>query len=150
MRRDSIFYQLFRQSPSLLFELIPNPPENADAYRFDSVAVKETRFEIDGVFLPPEDQKGTFFICEVQFQKDELLYERIFAETFFYFYRNRQRFSDWQVVAIYPDSATEQADTHPFRSAISNGQIHRVYLNETRQYSSAAALGCTYGLDHRR
>ncbi len=54
MRRDSIFYKLFQQSPTLLFELLSNPPNNADSYRFDSVAVKEPKFEIDGVFLPPE------------------------------------------------------------------------------------------------
>ncbi|MHC5727765.1 MAG: DUF2887 domain-containing protein, partial [Nostoc sp.] len=41
MRRDSIFYKLFQQSPTLLFELLTNPPTNAESYRFDSVAVKE-------------------------------------------------------------------------------------------------------------
>ncbi|MEM8543583.1 MAG: DUF2887 domain-containing protein, partial [Cyanobacteria bacterium P01_H01_bin.119] len=46
MRRDSIFYKLFQRSPTLLFELLPAPPANAQAYRFDSVAVKEPRFEI--------------------------------------------------------------------------------------------------------
>ena len=64
MKRDSIFYQLFRRSPTLFFELIPNPPENAADYRFDSVAVKEPRFEIDGVFLPP---KGTGEGCVGQY-----------------------------------------------------------------------------------
>ncbi|HEY9649002.1 MAG TPA: DUF2887 domain-containing protein, partial [Chroococcidiopsis sp.] len=54
MKRDSIFYRLFQQSPSLLFELLETPPANAADYRFDSVAVKEPKFEIDGVFLPPE------------------------------------------------------------------------------------------------
>lgn len=51
MRRDSIFYKLFQQSPTLLFELLTNPPTNTEAYRFDSVAIKEPKFEIDGVFL---------------------------------------------------------------------------------------------------
>jgi predicted transposase YdaD len=27
MRRDTIFYQLFRQSPTLLFELLSEPPD---------------------------------------------------------------------------------------------------------------------------
>ncbi len=31
MRRDTIFYKLFQQYPSLLFELLENPPENADS-----------------------------------------------------------------------------------------------------------------------
>ncbi|BAZ81669.1 type I site-specific deoxyribonuclease, HsdR family protein [Sphaerospermopsis kisseleviana NIES-73] len=103
MRRDSIFYKLFQQYPSVLFQLLDKPPKNADAYRFDSVAVKEPKFEIDGVFLPPENQSpGTVYFCEVQFQRDEQLYERVFAESHLYFYRNRSRFSDWQGVIIYP------------------------------------------------
>jgi len=51
MKRDSIFYKLFQQAPTAIFELLKNPPENAEKYRFDSVAVKEPRFEIDGVFV---------------------------------------------------------------------------------------------------
>ncbi|NEP17460.1 MAG: DUF2887 domain-containing protein, partial [Leptolyngbya sp. SIO4C1] len=49
MRRDSLFYRLFRQFPTALFDLLEAPPSNADAYQFDSVAVKEPKFEIDGV-----------------------------------------------------------------------------------------------------
>ena len=54
MRRDSLFYRLFSYSPGLLFELLSSPPPDAASYRFDSVAVKEPTFEIDGVFLPSE------------------------------------------------------------------------------------------------
>lgn len=96
VRRDSIFYKLFQHSPALVFELLPDPPTNAANYRFDSVAVKEPTFAIDGVFLPPEtDGTGTIYFCEVQFQRDSQLYERLFAELFLYFYRNRQQFFDW-------------------------------------------------------
>ena len=78
MRRDSIFYKLFQQYPPLLFELLTNPPENASEYTFDSKAVKETKFEIDGVFVPPEnDSPGVVYFVEVQFQTDEMLYERM-------------------------------------------------------------------------
>lgn len=137
MRRDSIFYYLFRQAPSLLSELVPDPPANADAYRFDSVAVKEPRFEIDGVFLPPEGEPGAVFFVEVQFQKDERLYERIFAEAALYFYRsclgtasNQNRFTDWQVVVIYPSRNTEQSELFPHRSFLNGTQVHRIYLDE--------------------
>ncbi len=131
MRRDSIFYKLFQQSPTLLFELLKNPPTNADAYRFDSVAVKEPKFEIDGVFLPPENEgAGVVYFCEVQFQKDEQLYERVFAESSLYFYRNRARFSDWQAVIIYPTRSIEQSDIHPHRTLLNSNQVHRVYLDE--------------------
>jgi predicted transposase/invertase (TIGR01784 family) len=131
MRRDSIFYKLFQQYPSVLFQLLDKPPKNADAYRFDSVAVKEPKFEIDGVFLPPENQSpGTVYFCEVQFQRDEQLYERVFAESHLYFYRNRSRFSDWQAVIIYPSRNIEQSDIYPHRGLLNSEQIHRIYLDE--------------------
>jgi predicted transposase YdaD len=38
MRRDTIFYQLFRQSPTLLFELLSQPPDRQHEYTFDLVA----------------------------------------------------------------------------------------------------------------
>ena len=131
MRRDSLFYKLFQQYPSLLFELLTDPPINDQAYRFDSVAVKEPTFAIDGVFLPPEgDEQGIVYFCEVQFQRDEELYERICAETSLYFYRNRKRFCDWQVVIIYPSRNTEQNDIYPHRGFLNSPQVHRVYLDE--------------------
>ncbi|MGF1676918.1 MAG: DUF2887 domain-containing protein [Rivularia sp. (in: cyanobacteria)] len=131
MRRDSIFYKLFQQYPALLFELLTNPPENASEYKFDSVAVKEPRFEIDGVFVPPENESpAAVYFCEVQFQKDERLYERVDAETSLYFYYNRDRFSDWQVVIIYPSRNSEQSDIYPHRSFLNGGQVYRVYLDE--------------------
>lgn len=131
MRRDSIFYKLFQQSPTLLFELLTDSPINAQTYRFDSVAVKEPKFEIDGVFLPPENVgAGIVYFCEVQFQKDEQLYERVFAESSLYFYRNRARFSDWQAVIIYPSRGIEQSDIYPHRSLLNGNQVHRVYLDE--------------------
>lgn len=131
MRRDSIFYKLFQQYPALLFELLTNPPLNAGEYKFDSVAVKEPKFEIDGVFLPPENEKpGVVYFAEVQFQKDEMLYERVFAESSLYFYRNRPRFSDWQAVIIYPSRNIEQSDIYPHRNQLNGDQVHRIYLDE--------------------
>ncbi len=110
---------------------VENPPDNVTEYRFDSVAVKEPKFEIDGVFLPPDnDSSGVIYFCEVQFQKDERLYERVFGESFLYFYRQRERFTDWQIVVIYPTRSLEQIDTHPYRALLNCEQVHRIYLKE--------------------
>ena len=131
MRRDSIFYSLFKQSPSLVFELLDQLPESSERYRFESVGVKEPRFEIDGVFLPPESEtSGTVFFAEVQMQKDDRLYERLFGESLLYFYRSRQYYSDWQAVVIYPARSTEQTETHPYRALLNSDQVHRIFLNE--------------------
>ena len=128
MRRDTIFYQLFQQSPTLLFELLPQPPANAERYTFEAVEVKETAFRMDGVFLPPLD--GIVYFCEVQFQKDEILYERMVSEISIYVYRNRERLSDWQAVAIYPSRSSEQSNTVTVRELLASGRIVRVYLDE--------------------
>ncbi|OYD87581.1 hypothetical protein CDG77_28675, partial [Nostoc sp. 'Peltigera membranacea cyanobiont' 213] len=96
MRRDTIFYKLFKQFPGLLFELVDEPPPEAENYQFESVEVKETAFRIDGVFLPPADAVSkTVFFAEVQFQKDEDLYHRFFSELFLFLYRNSIRYDDW-------------------------------------------------------
>jgi predicted transposase/invertase (TIGR01784 family) len=129
MRRDSIFYQLFRQSPTLLFDLISQPPEDADRYIFESIEVKETAFRMDGVFLPPE-RSGIVYLCEIQFQLDELLYERMLSEIGIYVYRNRERFSDWRAVVIYPSRSVEQSRTEMVREMLASGRIVRVYLDE--------------------
>jgi predicted transposase/invertase (TIGR01784 family) len=129
MRRDTIFYQLFQQSPTLLFELLSQPPENAARYTFEAVEVKETGFRMDGIFLPP-DRSGIVYFGEAQFQLDELLYERMLAEISIYVYRNRERISDWQAVAIYPTRSIEQSHTSTVRELLARGRIVRVYLDE--------------------
>ncbi|KYC42940.1 hypothetical protein WA1_12575 [Scytonema hofmannii PCC 7110] len=140
MRRDPIFYQMFQRSPQLLFDLIGARPDNAEDYRFDCVAVKEPKFEIDGVFLPPDSEPGTVYFCEVQFQKDEELYERLFGESLLYFYRNCNQFSDWQAVVIYPSRSIEQSKVYPHRSLLNGEQVHRVYLDELTEVPSLPVM----------
>lgn len=50
MRRDSIFYRIFKQSPALLFELLDIPPPNAADYKFDSVKFEQmSRAEVEAM-----------------------------------------------------------------------------------------------------
>jgi predicted transposase/invertase (TIGR01784 family) len=137
MRRDTIFYQLFKRSPTLLFELLESSPDRANEYRFDSVAVKEPKFEIDGVFLPPESNNpGIVYFCEVQFQADQLLYERMFAESLLYFYQNREQFLDWRSVLIYPTRSLEQSRILPYEDLIHTHRTTRIYLDELGEIAS--------------
>jgi predicted transposase/invertase (TIGR01784 family) len=129
MHRDTIFFQLFQQFPTLLFELPPQPPDRADEYIFDSIEVKETSFRIDGVFIPP-DATGIVYICEVQFQLDPLLYERLVSEISIYTYRNRERFANWQAIVIYPSRSMEQSRLSTVEELLASGRIIRVYLDE--------------------
>jgi predicted transposase/invertase (TIGR01784 family) len=131
MRRDTIFYKLFKQFPGLLFELVDEPPSEAENYQFESVEVKETAFRIDGVFLPPADAVSkTVFFAEVQFQKDEDLYHRFFSELFLFLYRNSIRYDDWFGVIIFASRSLEPSNSTIHRALLESGQVRRVYLDE--------------------
>ena len=70
MKRDSLFYRIFQQNPTLLFDLLQIHPIDASEYQFDSVEIKQTSFRIDGVLLPP-NATGVAYVVEVQFQPDD-------------------------------------------------------------------------------
>jgi predicted transposase/invertase (TIGR01784 family) len=131
MRRDTLFYRIFKEFPNLLFDLTGNPPQNAAEYRFNSVAVKEPTFTIDGVFEPPIlDGTGKLYLAEVQMQPDQRLYERAFSELFALFYRSRELYNDWGLVMIYLSRGTEQKITYPYRALLQSDQVQVIYLDE--------------------
>jgi predicted transposase/invertase (TIGR01784 family) len=129
MRRDTLFYRIFQQNPTLLFELLPTPPPNPQSYTFESIEVKETSFRIDGV-LVPADPTGLVLFSEVQMQPDPLLYERLHSEISIYTYRHQGSFADWQALVIYPSRAMEQTSTNVPRELFESGRIQAVYLDE--------------------
>ncbi|MFN6564018.1 MAG: Rpn family recombination-promoting nuclease/putative transposase [Nostoc sp. ChiSLP01] len=136
MKRDSIYYQIFKRFPGLLFELIDYRPEQVENYRFESVEVKETAFRIDGVFLPPEDVKPRIiFFAEVQFQKDEALYHRFFTESMMYLNRNQSQYDDWYCVVIFPSRSLEPSDTRTHRIFLNSDQVQRIYLDELGSFN---------------
>jgi len=131
VKRDSIYYQIFKRFPGLIFELIDYRPEQAQNYRFESVEVKETAFRIDGVFLPPEGTTPRIiFFAEVQFQSDEGLYHRFFTESMMYLNRNRSYYDDWYCVVIFPSRTLEPSDTITHRIFLNSNQVQRIYLDE--------------------
>ncbi|MBW4474721.1 MAG: Rpn family recombination-promoting nuclease/putative transposase [Stenomitos rutilans HA7619-LM2] len=131
MRRDAIFYQIFKRFPGLLFTLLDQPPLQLRGYRFESVEVKEPTFRIDGVFLPPEDATPKIvFFCEVQFQKDDSLYHRFFSESLLYLYRNQTLYDDWYGVVIFPSRSLEPENTTMHRSLLNGDQVQCIYLDE--------------------
>jgi predicted transposase/invertase (TIGR01784 family) len=131
VRRDAIFYQIFKRFPSLLFTLLDHPPDQARGYRFESVEVKEPTFRIDGVFLPPEDvSPRVVYFAEFQFQEDEFLYDRFFSESMLYLRRNPLLYDDWYGVVIFPYRSLEPSNTTIHRSLLNGPQVQRFYLDE--------------------
>jgi len=128
VKTDSLFYRIFQSVPEIFFELIGQPDRSG--YDFRSIEVKQTAFRIDGVFLPPEDavDQPVFFV-EVQFQKDELLYHRLFGELFMFLAQN-PHISGWYAVVIFPRRSLEPEETKLYEPLLSSPQVQRFYLNE--------------------
>jgi predicted transposase/invertase (TIGR01784 family) len=137
MRRDTIFYQLFLRFPQLLFELVPNKPADADQYTFEAIEVKETSFRTDGAWMPPTPA-GTVYFAEVQFQPDEIFYERINAQISIFTFRNRHRCSSWQVVVLFPSRDLQQSSLTMVSHLLESGKIIPIFLDELPNDASPA------------
>ena len=143
MRTDSLFYELFNNSPGIFFELIGRNALEASSYEFRSVEVKEPNFRIDGVFVPSSNSSTqTVYFVEVQFQKDQLLYHRFFAELFLYLDQNPTT-QDWQAVVIYPRRSLEPDESNLHRALLDSPQVQRMYLDDL---AAVAELSLGLGL----
>ena len=142
MKTDSIFYQLFQTFPTLLFELIGQPPSLANSYKFISQEIKELARTADGLFLPPENALDLpILFAEVQFQPKADFYWRFFAEIFVYLNQYRPP-NDWRAVAIFVSRNLDTGVPRQYRGLLSDGQVIVVYLDElTETASSSLSLG---------
>jgi predicted transposase/invertase (TIGR01784 family) len=132
VKTDTLFYRLFQTFPRIFFELIERPPEEANVYEFTSRELKQFAFRLDGLFLPKTDEPDKpFYLVEVQFQSDEELYSRLFAELFLYI-RQYKPPHPWQVVVIYPSRNLEKEQTHQFGELLTLSRVRRIYLNELK------------------
>ena len=140
MKTDTIFYRLFQSFPSIFFELIDHPPQEAQSYQFASVEVKELAFRIDGIFLPTGNfpEKSIYFV-EVQFQSDPQFYSRFFSEIFLYL--NKTKLSNnWRGVVIYPSRNLESKKTQRYRELLNLQRTLRIYLDELESPSPSLTL----------
>jgi predicted transposase/invertase (TIGR01784 family) len=133
MKTDSIFYRLFQTFPSAFFELINLQASEANAYNFASVELKQTAFRIDGVFLPvAKISNHPIYFVEVQFQKDNEFYARLFSEIFLYL-RLYAPTTDWRAVVIFPRRSLEQTQVQPYRVLLQSQLVTQLYLNELEE-----------------
>jgi predicted transposase/invertase (TIGR01784 family) len=129
VKTDSLFYRLFQTFPSIFFELINRPPEEANNYQFSSVEIKQTAFRIDGVFLPATGEENPIYFLEVQFQPDQKFYSRFFTEIFLYL-NQTELTNNWRGVIIYPSGSIDTGETERYIELLNSGRVRRIYLNE--------------------
>jgi predicted transposase/invertase (TIGR01784 family) len=138
MKTDSLFYRLFPTYPLLLFELIGYELNSPIDYGFRSVEIKQTAFRLDGVFVPPDDHLNLpLFFIEVQFQKEEAFYSRVFSEIFLYL-RQYNPVNPWQAVIIYPSRSIDIGETRDYQELLNSPRVNRIYLNEIEEDDSSS------------
>lgn len=139
MKTDSLFYRLFQSAPALFFELLGQSPPEGD--RFDSIEVKQTAFRLDGVFVPPENtpEQPVYFV-EVQFQKDEELYGRLFAEIFL-FLRYHPDSRNWRAVVLYAKHSYEPEQVEAYQALLNSPFVRRFYLDRLPRDQRSLSLG---------
>ncbi|MFP4124927.1 MAG: Rpn family recombination-promoting nuclease/putative transposase [Coleofasciculus sp.] len=136
MKTDTIFYSLFQEFPSIFFELINQSPEQAASYEFTSREIKQLAFRLDGLFLPKnETLDQPFYVVEVQFQRDDNFYYRLFTELFIFLNQYKPT-CPWRVVVIYPSRRIEREQPLQFKELFS--RVTRIYLDELGDEASAS------------
>jgi predicted transposase/invertase (TIGR01784 family) len=141
MKTDVIFYEIFREFPSIFFELLGQPETNANAYQFSSPEIKQLSFRLDGVFSPLADNstEPRYFV-EVQFYKDKNFYDRLFASIFLYFHQYQPTCPDWYAIVIYP--SRRHASTLPSRyNGIAPRHLREIYLDELESPPQSLGIG---------
>ena len=129
MHTDTIFYQIFLTFHTLLFELLGEPPENAEGYKFTSVEVKEKAFRFDGIFMPDSGEKPIYFV-EVQFQPKPEFYWEFITEINIYLNQYKPQ-QDWQAVALFAKRSLDvEVLTNYQQELVNSGRIKRIYLDE--------------------
>ncbi|MBE9089924.1 Rpn family recombination-promoting nuclease/putative transposase [Microcystis aeruginosa LEGE 11464] len=140
MKTDSLFYQIFLRFPDSFFDLIGQPQPGAANYQFTSQEVKQLSFRLDGLFMPlREDIQQPLYLVEVQFQPDDTLYYRLFAELFL-FLKQYQPPHPWQIVVIYPHRGVEREQSLHFGEILNLSSVRRIYLDEL-PYGDNPSLG---------
>ena len=128
MKTDSLYYEIFATAPRIFFELIGQPVSRD--HRFDSVEVKQTAFRIDGVFLPqPTASDRTVYFVEVQFQDDDNLYQRLFAEITLYL-KYHPDTPSWQAIVFFPHRRLEPPKLAAYEPFLNLPNVSRIYLDE--------------------
>lgn len=130
MKTDSLFYQIFLRFPDSFFDLIGQPRQQAANYQFTSQEVKQLSFRLDGLFIPlREDSQQPLYLVEVQFQPDDTLYYRLFAELFLFLKQYRPP-HPWQIVVIYPHRRVEREQSLHFGEILNLASVRRIHLDE--------------------
>ena len=129
MKRDPLFYELFKELPECFFQLVGRPEADAKRYELEAIEYKASAVRLDGVFRPLQPDKDPAFIWEAQFYPSDKVYANLLTKIG-RFLEHGDPTQDFIAVVIYPNRAIEQANLVPYRFLLNSEQLRRVYLDE--------------------
>jgi predicted transposase YdaD len=86
----------------------------------------------------PPTPAGNVYFAEVQFQPDEIFYERMNAQISIFTFRNRHRCSSWQGVVLFPSRDLQQSSLTMVSHLLDSGKIIPIFLDELPSDASPA------------
>ena len=129
MKRDSLFFELFRDLPRGFFDAIGRSDVDPRQYELKSIEYKESAVRLDGVFLPRTAAAGPAYIWEAQCYRSNTVYANLMSKIG-RFLEHGDPSQEWVAVVIYPTRSLEQKNLGPYRCLLSSDQMVRVFLDE--------------------
>jgi predicted transposase/invertase (TIGR01784 family) len=129
MKRDSLFFELFRDLPRGFFDAIGRSDVDPRQYELRSIESKESAVRLDEVFLPRTRAAGPAYIWEAQCYRASTVYANLLSKIG-RFLEHGDPSQEWVAVVIYPTRSLEQKNLSPYRCLLNSDQMVRVYLDE--------------------
>jgi predicted transposase/invertase (TIGR01784 family) len=129
MKRDPLFFRLFKELPNCFFQLVGRSDRDAARYQLEAIEYKTTAVRLDGVFRPIESAVGPAYIWEAQFYRSDTVYANLLSKIG-RFLEHGDPSQDWVGVVIYPTRELEQKNLKPYRCLLNSEQLVRIYLDE--------------------
>jgi len=114
MKRDPLFFRLFKELPGCFFQLVGRSQRDAQRYTLEAIEYKATSVRLDGVFQPLQLGDDPAYLWEVQFYASEKVYANLLSKIG-RFLEHGNAEQDWVAVVIYPNRELEQKNLHPYR-----------------------------------
>ncbi len=129
MKRDPLFFRLFKELPGCFFQLVGRSQSDAQRYALEAIEYKATSVRLDGVFRPLRPGDDPVYLWEAQFYASKKVYANLLSKIG-RFLEHGDAEQDRVAVVIYPNRELEQKNLRPYRCLLESDQLVRIYLDE--------------------
>ena len=130
MKRDPLFFRLFKELPGCFFQLVGRSAARCATLHPGSDRI-QGHVRSARRCLPAARNLGDdpAYLWEAQFYASEKVYANLLSKIG-RFLEHGNAEQDWVAVVIYPNRELEQKNLHPYRCLLESDQLVRIYLDE--------------------